>query len=278
VSSGGSPAGDTRPRFTLVLGSGGVRGIAHLGILRRLVSAGTRPDALVGCSAGSLIAAFYAAAGIDAEELVRYGTSITARHLLAYGLVLRRFPRVWESARQRCEWITERLSLLDRCHVDRLAFGVKRLGLLAFDAVSRKEVFIATGQENHSLTLGDVVRGSAAVPLLFPSRRIRRDGIRMRLIDGGVSRTLPVHRAFAPPVAAHRVLAVRLPGLPGYHEKTPGYFRNLREEFGDRLILLEPPVPRVTSLFYTEADNASLVETGERALTPDVLERVRGWL
>lgn len=267
-----------RPRFGLVLGSGGVRGIAHLGVLRKLVSEGLRPDALVGCSAGSLIAAFYAAAGIDAEELVRYGTSVTARHLLAYGLVLRRFPRIWESARERCEWITERLSLLDGCRVDRLAFGVKRLGLLTFDTVSRREVFVATGQDDARLTLGDAVRGSAAVPLLFPSRKIRRDGLRMRLIDGGISRTLPVHRAFGPLVAAEHVLAVKLPGLPGFREKSPSYFRSLREEFGDRLIVLEPSTPRIRSLFYSESDNASLVEAGERALAPEIIERIRKWL
>lgn len=273
----GPSGSEEAPRFALVLGSGGVRGIAHLGVLRRLVVSGFRPDALVGCSAGALIAAFYAGAGIDAEELVDYGTSITARHLLAYGLVLRRFPRVWESARLRCEWITDRLSLLDRCDVHRLAFGVKRLGLLTFDTVSRREVFVSTGIDNGPLTLGDAARGSAAVPLLFPSRKIRQDGVRMRLVDGGLSRTLPVHRAFAPPIAARHALAVKLPGLPGFREKSPGYFARLKAEFGDRLILLEPPIPRIKSLFYSETDNATLVEAGERAVTPDLLERIRRW-
>ena len=216
--SGMEPAGGERPRFALVLGAGGVRGIAHLGVLRRLVSLGARPDALVGCSAGALIAAFYAGAGVDAEELVGYGTSITAGHLLAYGLLLRRFPRIWKSARERCEWITDRLSLLDRCDINRLAFGVKRLGLLTFDTVSRKEIMVVTGKANHSLTLGDAARGSAAVPILFPSRKIRREAIQMRLIDGGVSRTLPVPHAFGDPIRAERVLAVKLPGLPGYRE------------------------------------------------------------
>ena len=272
------PDADSRPRFALVLGSGGVRGIAHLGVLRRLIAEGLLPDALVGCSAGSLIAAFYAAAGIEAEELVHYGTSITARHLVAYGLLLRRFPRVWKSARARCEWITERLSLLDRCSVDHLSFGVRRLGLLTFDILSRREVFVATGREATPVTLGDAVRGSAAVPILFPPRRINRGGMKMCLIDGGVSRTLPVHLAFEDPVTARRVLAVKLPGLPGFQEKRPGYFRGLQDEFRERLILLEPKVPRVRSLFFSEADNLSLVEAGERALTPEVLERIRQWL
>jgi NTE family protein len=267
-----------RPRFALVLGAGGVRGIAHLGVLRRLVAAGLRPDAMVGCSAGALIAAFYAGAGIDAAQLVGYGTAVTARHLLAYALVLRRFPRIPSSFRERCEWFADRLSLLDRCDVNRLAFGVTRLGLLTFDAVSRREIFLATGQREHAITLGEAARGSATVPLLFPSRLIVRQGIRMRLIDGGVSCTLPVRHAFDPPLDARRVLAVKLPGLPGFRERSPGYFPALARRYGDRLVLLEVPVPAIRTLFYSEKDNLSLVEAGERAVTPELLATIRTWL
>src|SRR5262245_11688007 len=199
MDSGNSATVPESPRFALVLGAGGVRGIAHLGVLRRLVAEGLRPDAVIGCSAGALIAAFYAGAGIDAEELVDYGTAVTARHLLAYGMVLRRFRKVPSRIRERCDWFSDRLALLDRCGVDQLAFGVRRLGLLTFDTVSRRELFIATGANHHAVTLGDAARGSAAVPLLFPARKIQRDGVRLRLIDGGVSRTLPVTNAFDPP-------------------------------------------------------------------------------
>ncbi|HEU5182200.1 MAG TPA: patatin-like phospholipase family protein [Candidatus Polarisedimenticolia bacterium] len=270
VEGGGS-------RFALVLGAGGVRGIAHLGVLRRLVACGLRPDALVGCSAGALIAAFYAGAGIDAEELVDYGTAVTARHLLAYGLVLRRFRKVPSRIRERCDWFSDRLALLDRCDVDRLAFGVRRLGLLTFDTVSRRELFIATGANHHAVTLGDAARGSAAVPLLFPSRRIQRNGVRLRLIDGGVSRTLPVSNAFDPPFGARHVLAVKVSRMPGVLERPGGYFQSLQKRYGDRLILLDIDVPPLRSLFYSEDQNRSLVEAGERAVTPQLVARIRAW-
>jgi NTE family protein len=266
-----------RPRFALVLGAGGVRGIAHLGVLRRLVAAGLRPDALVGCSAGALIAAFYAGAGIDAEELVEYGTAVTARHLLAYGLVLRRFRKVPSRIRERCDWFSDRLSLLDRCDVDRLSFGVRRLGLLTFDTVSRRELFIATGANHHSVTLGDAARGSAAVPLLFPARNIQRDGVRLRLIDGGVSRTLPVSSAFDPPIGARHVLAVKVSGMPGVLERSNRHFQSLKERYGDQLILLEVAVPPLRSLFYSEDQNLSLVQAGESAVTPELIARIRAW-
>jgi len=266
-----------RPRFALVLGAGGVRGIAHLGVLRRLVAAGLRPDALVGCSAGALIAAFYAGAGIDAEELVEYGTAVTARHLLAYGLVLRRFRKVPSRIRERCDWFSDRLSLLDRCDVDRLSFGVRRLGLLTFDTVSRRELLIATGANHHSVTLGDAARGSAAVPLLFPARNIQRDGVRLRLIDGGVSRTLPVSSAFDPPIGARHVLAVKVSGMPGVLERRNRHFQSLQERYGDQLILLEVAVPSLRSLFYSEDQNLSLVQAGESAVTPALIARIRAW-
>lgn len=48
------------PRVALVLGSGGARGYAHLGVLQALEEAGIKVDLLAGCSAGSVVAALYA--------------------------------------------------------------------------------------------------------------------------------------------------------------------------------------------------------------------------
>ena len=50
----------TRPhaaRLAFVLGSGGVRSIAALGIASRLAREGIRPDLVVGCSSGALFGA-----------------------------------------------------------------------------------------------------------------------------------------------------------------------------------------------------------------------------
>lgn len=48
------------PRVALVLGSGGVRGYAHLGVLQALEEANIPVDVIVGCSAGSIVASLYA--------------------------------------------------------------------------------------------------------------------------------------------------------------------------------------------------------------------------
>ncbi len=47
-------------RVALVLGSGGIRGMAHVGVIEELVDAGIPIDLIVGCSAGSIVGALYA--------------------------------------------------------------------------------------------------------------------------------------------------------------------------------------------------------------------------
>ena len=49
-----------RIHVAVVLGSGGVRGLAHVGVLEVLSQAGIKPDLIVGSSAGSIVGAMYA--------------------------------------------------------------------------------------------------------------------------------------------------------------------------------------------------------------------------
>ncbi len=49
-----------RVQVALVLGSGGVRGMAHVGVIEVLTEAGIPIDLIVGCSAGSIVGALYA--------------------------------------------------------------------------------------------------------------------------------------------------------------------------------------------------------------------------
>ena len=56
------------PRIALVLGSGGPRGFAHIGVLKVLEEIGVRPDLIVGSSVGAMVGALYAG-GYDARRL-----------------------------------------------------------------------------------------------------------------------------------------------------------------------------------------------------------------
>ena len=59
-----------KPRIAVVLGSGGPRGYAHIGVIRALEDAGIVPDLIVGSSVGALIGSFWAS-GLSGEQIER---------------------------------------------------------------------------------------------------------------------------------------------------------------------------------------------------------------
>lgn len=50
----------THPKIALVLGGGGAKGLAHIGVIKELTDAGISFDMIIGCSAGSMVGALYA--------------------------------------------------------------------------------------------------------------------------------------------------------------------------------------------------------------------------
>ena len=56
------------PKIGLALGSGSARGLAHLGVIRVIESAGIEVDFIAGTSIGALIGAIHAAGKLDALE------------------------------------------------------------------------------------------------------------------------------------------------------------------------------------------------------------------
>jgi len=62
------PNPGSRAHLALVLGSGGPRGFAHIGVLKVLEEAGIHPDLIVGSSVGAMVGALYAS-GMKAATL-----------------------------------------------------------------------------------------------------------------------------------------------------------------------------------------------------------------
>ena len=56
-----------KPVVALVLGSGGARGYAHIGVIQVLEKQGIHPDFIVGTSAGSIVGSLYAS-GMSASK------------------------------------------------------------------------------------------------------------------------------------------------------------------------------------------------------------------
>ncbi len=61
-------AKDNDKTISLVLGSGGARGLAHIGVIREIEANGFQIAAISGCSIGALIGGIYAAGKLDEFE------------------------------------------------------------------------------------------------------------------------------------------------------------------------------------------------------------------
>ena len=69
---------------TLALGGGGVRGMAHIGVVRKLIEKGVKIRAIAGTSAGGLIGGLFAA-GFSPDEIERAMRYLNQKRPLARG-------------------------------------------------------------------------------------------------------------------------------------------------------------------------------------------------
>ena len=193
-------------KIALVLGSGGVKGISHVGILERLRDEGVHVDAIVGCSVGSLIASFYAGAGLSPREILQLGKGLNWSNLFHHSLSLRRLGALSRYAARKGRYVADTLDQLAQARFDTLRHGIKELGIVAYDALSGDEVFFCTGLANNGFTLREAVGVSCRVPLFYPTRKRPEDS--HLLVDGGVIHPVPIDRAFGEPINATKVIAV----------------------------------------------------------------------
>jgi predicted acylesterase/phospholipase RssA len=165
------------------------------------------------------------------------------------------------------------LELLRELQLERLHFGVRRLGLLAMDLPGGEEVFAATGLEC-PVPPGPLVLGGISIPGLFPLVPVRTPGRVFRLADGGFSHSIPVERAFEPPFLADKVLAVDLQVFRGFREYGRNRWERLMAERGDSLVRLRPAVADVGSIFFRREQAAAVLHAGEESVTDEVLSRL----
>ena len=78
----GAPgSGDARPRIGLVLGGGGAKGGAHIGVLKVLEEMRIPVDCIAGTSMGAIVGAAYST-GLTAEELAKVVTAVNWQETL----------------------------------------------------------------------------------------------------------------------------------------------------------------------------------------------------
>ena len=191
-------------RTALVLSGGGVKGLAHIGVLRVLDSLGVVPDMIVGTSMGSIIGALYASgySGRQLDALVR--TLDLERIFQSYDLHgpqrLRALSPlvIWEKGAGGLD--IQNAAVSEAAVNFLLDAGMLRGNLQArgdFDSLAIPFRSVATNLASgvaetfDSGDLARVVRASMAVPVVFEPVEI--DG--QYYIDGGLSQNVPAQAA-----------------------------------------------------------------------------------
>lgn len=169
--------------ITLALGGGGVRGNAHIGVIRRLEQEGFRIKAVAGTSFGGIIGILYAA-GYRPNDIEEISASIDQKSL--YGRGPDDGPSLIGLGGVR-QWLG---TLLGERTFDSLRIPAV---VTATDLKSGSEVILSSGR------LVDAILATIAMPGVFPVHFVGE----LELVDGGTLDPVPV--------APVRALAPRLP-------------------------------------------------------------------
>jgi len=176
-------------RFALVLGGGGMKGLAHVGALRALLERGWEPDVIVGTSIGALLGAAWAV-GFTVPELKEVALSMKRHDVFA----LARADMAVHRLRSPGLYQTEPLENLLRGFLGDTTFAElhRRLIVASVDVNSGTVLYWGLPGLRH-VAVADAVFASCALPGFFAPREI---GGRF-LVDGALSDNLPVGLAAA---------------------------------------------------------------------------------
>ena len=164
--------------ISLVLGSGGARGLAHIGVIHWLEEHGFDIVSISGCSMGALIGGIYAAGKLDVfEQWVRDINKIDILTLLDLS---------WQkNGLVKGDKIIATLTeLVGDIAIEDLPI---KYTAVAADIANEKEVWLSSG------SLFDAIRASISLPLFFTPFHYKG----VDLIDGGVLNPVPIAPIFS---------------------------------------------------------------------------------
>jgi NTE family protein len=187
-------SGTARPRgkrVALVLGAGGARGLAHIGVIQAIQARGYEVAGIAGASMGALVGGIHAAGRLD--EYSEWALGLERGDVLklldfAFGFPgLIRGERVIGALR---ELVGDHL-------IEDLPIPYTAV---ATDLASQREVWLTRGK------LFDAIRASIAIPMIFTPQML--DG--RELVDGGLLAPIPI--AATRQMRVDRVIAVDVNG------------------------------------------------------------------
>lgn len=258
-------------RIVLVLGGGGLKGFAHIGVLRALEERGIVPDSYAGTSIGAMIAAAYIG-GASVQTLAERAMALRRRDLFR----LNHFGMLLERMRAPAIYLEEPLRDLCAASIAEGTFAdlPKRLLVNTVDLDrGARAVWGLPGLQDVSVR--DAVYASCALPGFFPPGRV---GDRT-CIDGGVVDNLPVSIAaqFADVIiavdvgssdASQEALAADQ-GFATIYMRAATMMMHALQQFplekwsGPPMVLIRPKVDDANWLSFT--DTAGNIERGYEA-------------
>lgn len=161
-------------KIGLALGSGGPRGLAHIGVMKVLLQNGIKPDIITGSSIGALIGGAYAVSG-SIEEVERLALSSDMKTVLSV---------LFDP--------TLRLGLVKGQKIMR--FLKEKIGDPYIESLKPSFYPVATNLLTGEAVVfekgsfAESVRASISIPFLF--QPIKKEN--MLLVDGGLSQSVPV--------------------------------------------------------------------------------------
>jgi NTE family protein len=160
------------PDIAIALGGGGIKGIAHIGVLRALENNGFSVKAVAGTSAGGLVGAVYAA-GFSPDRIIDIVNRMDQKALF------RRDSHDGPSL-MGLKGLTNLLAEV----VGNKTFSdlVIPFACTAADITSSTEYILSEGR------LAEAILSTIAIPGVFPPRKIQNS----ILVDGGVMDPVPV--------------------------------------------------------------------------------------
>lgn len=228
---------ENRPIVALVLGSGGARGYAHIGVIQVLEQQGIHPDFIVGTSAGSIVGSIYAS-GKTANELRDIALNMKAQDVRDVKLDIKGFfdgKKVENYVNQQVN--NTPLELLKT-----------PMYVVATELKEGKKVVFNYGNT------GQAVRASVSIPSMFVPTKIGAD----EYVDGGLVSPVPVD--VARDLGADIIIAVDILAQPMHTETSNvwGLFNQninimqnhlAREELKHADIVIQPDLREKAHIF-----------------------------
>jgi NTE family protein len=269
--------------FTLVLSGGGLKGLAHVGVLRALEERGLVPSLVVGSSIGSLIGAAWAA-GVPLRQMEARARQVRRRDIFQVARMDVAFRRLLAPALYR----REPLEFLIRSLIGDITFRELPRRLLVNTADLHSGIQVMWGLPGLlDAKVADAVVASCALPGIFPPRIINGRAY----VDGAVVENLPVRLAAS--LGTGPILAVNVASTSVVRsaDETEGFAATytrgleivmqtqiegqLRDWQGPPLILVQPRVEHISMFAFDR--NEELLQAGYRA-TAQTLETLGGRL